>query len=53
MAQIENCEVPNKKLFVPMVRHMSLSKTLCTVSKGNISGECISEQKNCVSKASN
>ena len=28
LAQRENCGVPNKKLFGPMVRHMSLSKTL-------------------------
>ena len=28
LAQRENCAVPNKKLFGPMVRHMSLSKPL-------------------------
>ena len=28
LAQSENCAVPNKKLFGPMVCHMSLSKTL-------------------------
>ena len=28
LAQRENCAVPNKKLFRPMVHHMSLSKTL-------------------------
>ena len=28
LAQRENCAVPNKKLFGPMVHHMSLSKTL-------------------------
>ena len=28
LAQRENCTVPNKKLFGPMVLHMSLSKTL-------------------------
>ena len=28
LAQRENCAVPNKKLFGPMVCHISLSKTL-------------------------
>ena len=28
LAQRKNCAVPNKKLFEPMVRHMSLSKTV-------------------------
>ena len=35
MAQRENCAVPNKKLFGPMVRHISLSKN--TAIEVNIS----------------
>ena len=33
LAQRENCAVPNKKLFGPMVCHMSLSKTLIPIFK--------------------